>query len=307
MTDRISLSGLVPACPTAVDADGNVDRHAMIDLVRYMIEHGVNGLVPIGGTGEYTALSRRARIGAIEASVEASAGRVPVVAGVLAAGLGDALEDGEDFKQAGADALMVIVPYYARASQQGVIDYFHRYRQTVDLPIVLYDNPARSHMVLTPETIATLANDGTAIGMKASNTDLYHFDQMMQQVNPDFQVLSGQDTLFTQQISQGARGGVLTSAALVPGVWNEIQALADAGKFKDALLLQRKLGPLMDALFAEENPSPIRLALQMIGLGNGKSLLPLGGVSEALTTRLFAVLKDLHAQGILGPEPILVK
>lgn len=304
MTKPVFLSGLLPACPTPVFADGSCDVAGMMALIGYMIEHGVNGVVPLGGTGEFTALSQRTRIQAVEASVEAAAGKIPVVAGVLSPGFGDAVDVGRDFKAAGADAVMVIVPYYARNDQIGVIRYFQAYREAVDLPIVLYDNPARSHFVLTPDTIATLANDGTVIGMKASNTDLYHFDHVMERVTPDFQMLSGQDTLFTQQVSQGARGGILTSAVLVPGVWNEIQALAEAGKFKEALTLQRKLSPLMDKLFAEENPSPLRYALELIGLANGPSLLPLGQVSSGLKQKLFEVLSSLHADGILPIKPV---
>ncbi|NMM43107.1 dihydrodipicolinate synthase family protein [Rhodospirillaceae bacterium KN72] len=302
MSTPLALRGLVPACPTPVTPSGTVDRPALHKLVRYMLDGGASGLVPLGGTGEYTAFSQADRIATVETSKDA-AGDAPVVAGVLCPGLGDAIGTAADFLAAGADAIMVIVPYYVRTSQQGVIDYFRKIRDTVDIPIVLYDNPARSHMVLQPETIGALAADGTVIGMKASNTDLYHFDHVMQRVGPDFQMLSGYDTLFTQQVSMGARGGVLTSAVIVPGVWNDIQALAEAGRFMDALTLQRKLCPLMDALFAEENPGPTRAALEMIGLANGPSVLPLGAISDGLKARLFKVLQDLYAQGILTITP----
>lgn len=304
MTDTLSLRGLVPACPTPLLSSGECDRAGMKDLVDYMIEHGVNGVVPLGGTGEFTALRHDVRIQVLEATVAASAGRVPVVAGVLCPGFGDAVQAGHDFKTAGADALMVIAPFYSNTNQQGVIAYFRAYRDAVDLPIILYDNPARSRIVLTPDTIATLANEGTVIGMKASNTDLYHFDNVMQRVSPDFQMLSGQDTLFTQQVSQGARGGVLTSAVLVPGTWNEVQALAKAGKFKEALALQRKLGPLMDALFTQEFPATVRYALDLIGLAGGTPLLPVENVPESQKQLLFNIMSQLHAEGILPIKPV---
>ena len=299
------LKGLIPACPTPVTPSGAVDRAAMIRLVRYMLDGGAAGLVPLGGTGEYTAFARPERIAAIEASVEAAAGRGKVVAGVLCPGLGDALEAAEDFRAAGADAIMLIPPYYVKTTQQGVIDYMRRVRDGVDIPIVLYDNPARSRIVLEPETIGALAADGTVIGMKVSNTDLYHFDHVMARVGPDFAMLSGYDTIFTQQVSMGARGGVLTSAVIVPGAWNEVQALAQAGRFADALALQQRLMPLMDALFAEENPAPVRAALEMIGIGNGRSIVPLGEASDALKARLRSVLEDLHAGGLLAQAPRL--
>jgi 4-hydroxy-tetrahydrodipicolinate synthase len=304
MSKTVSLRGLVPACTTPLLSNGDCDRGGMAALVGYMIEHGVSGIVPMGGTGEFTALSRNVRRQAVEATVEAAAGKVPVVAGVLTPGFGDAVEAGQDFKSAGAAALMVIAPYYSNTEQNGVIDYFRAYRDAVDLPIVLYDNPFRSRIVLTPDTIATLANEGTVIGMKASNTDLYHFDNVMERVHPDFQMLSGQDTLFTQQISQGGRGGILTSAALVPGIWNEIQALAEAGKFKEALALQRKLGPLMDALFVQEFPASVRYALDLIGLPGGSALLPVRPVPDQVKARLFDVMTVLHQDGILPIKPV---
>lgn len=303
MTTNPMLRGLLPACATPTTPYGAVDRDAMKRLVQYMLDEGAGGLVPLGGTGEFTSFSQQERNAAMEACVEAAAGRAPVVAGVLSAGFGDACEAASDFRKIGADAIMLIPPYYAKTDQQGVMDYFRKVRDTVDIPIVLYDNPVRSRIVLTPETIAALAQDGTVIGMKASNTDIYHFDLLMQQVGPGFQMLSGYDTLFAQQISMGARGGVLTSAVLVPGIWNDVQQLAEAGRFADALALQRKLCPLMDALFAEENPGPLRAALSMIDLETGDSLSPLGPASDALKARIFDILVDLHEAGILSRMP----
>lgn len=292
------LRGLVPACPTALDAEGNIDAKAMRAIVRHMLDNGASGVVPLGGTGEFTALAPKARVATVEACVEAAAG-APVYAGVLSPGLGDALEAARSFRDAGANGIMLIVPYYARNTQAGVIDYFRAVRDRVDLPIMLYDNPARSHFVIAPDTIAALAEDGTIMGMKASNIDLYHFDQVIQGVSEDFSALSGQDTLFTQQVAMGACGGVLTSAVLVPGIWARIQRLAETGSFTEALALQRRLNPLMDALFAEENPGPTREALRLIGIENGASQLPIPAVTQGLISRIGRVLDQLSAEGIL--------
>jgi len=301
----LQLNGLLPAFPTPLDGSRAVDAPALGKLIDYMIEQGANGLVPLGGTGEFTALSPQARVQTVEVCVQAARGRVPVVAGVLSPGLGDAIDAGKAFRAAGADALMVIVPYYAKNTQAGVIRYLSEVRSDVDLPILLYDNPARSHFVIEPETIGILADQGVVIGMKASNTDLYHFDHVMQCVGADFQMLSGQDTLYAQQVAMGARGGVLTSAVLLPGVWREVQRLAEADCFRQALQLQRTLCPLMDALFAEENPTPLRAALAMLGMDCGASLAPLLPLSQALGQRLYQVLDALHASGTLSIAPVM--
>ena len=113
--------------------------------------------------------------------------------------------------------------------------YFRDARKAMKLPIVLYDNPFRTNTVITPETIATMAHEGIIVGMKASSTDLYHLDHVAQRVGVEFGILSGQDTLFVEQVLLGARGGVLTSACLIPGYWNAIQADAERGRVKEAL------------------------------------------------------------------------
>ncbi|MCO6050493.1 dihydrodipicolinate synthase family protein [Mesorhizobium sp. RP14(2022)] len=290
------LTGLMPAPPTALDAEGLADRKAMQALVRHMLDNGATGLVPLGGTGEYTALSPKVRVATVEACVEAACG-APVYAGVLAPGLGDAIPAALDFKAAGADGIMLIVPYYAGITQSLLIDYVRAVRDAVDLPILFYDNPARSRFVVKAETIARLAEDRTIIGMKASSTDLYHFDNVLRSVGPEFAALSGWDTLFAQQIAMGACGGVLTTGVLVPGIWPEIQKLAEGGRFREALALQRLMNPLMDALFAEENPGPIRAALRLIGIETGQSPLPVPPASDPLVTRLTDILNGLRSAG----------
>lgn len=303
MTDTAAIRGLMPAPPTAVTKDGKVDRTAMAAIVRHMMDGGATGVVPLGGTGEYAAFTGAERIAAVEATVDAVAGRGAVVAGVLAAGLGEAMATARDFRAAGADTVMVIPPYYARGSQQTVADYLRRVRDAAGTGIVLYDNPARSHVTLQPDTIGALAADGTIVGMKASGIDLYHYDNVLQRVGPGFRMMSGYDTIFVQQVAMGAVGGILGSAVLLPGFWNAVQAHVEAGRFAEALAMQRRLYPLIDALFAEENPGPTRAALEMIGLPNGPSILPIPPVSDALKARLFAALDALHKAGTLAIAP----
>lgn len=137
-----TYAGILPAFPTPTQADGSVDRTALTRLVNALIDSGAHGLVPIGGTGEFTALSAQGRIDAVEATVHAAHGRVPVVAGVLSPGFADAVEAGAAFRAAGADALLLIAPFYVTPTQAGIRDYFKAYRDKVDIDILLYDIPA---------------------------------------------------------------------------------------------------------------------------------------------------------------------
>lgn len=297
---ELMFRGLIPAFPTPLKADGTLDEDGLARIVDYQIVRGASGLVPVGGTGEANSFSLATRRRIVEITVAAAAGRVPVVAGVLDPGLGGALESGRAYREAGADGLMVIPPYYARPDQEGTLRYFRALVPELKLPIVFYDNPYRTGMVTLPATIAQLEREGLIVGMKASSTDLYHFAQTAGLVSDRFCLLSGQDTLFVEQVMLGAKGGVLTSASLLPGYWATVQKRAEEGQVKEALALQGQLHPLMDALFAEQFPEAVRRAFALIGLPIGRSLPPVAALSEAGEARLAAAVKWLVADGLLA-------
>jgi 4-hydroxy-tetrahydrodipicolinate synthase len=293
------FSGLIPAFPTPLNPDSSIDETALERIVCYQIEKGASGLVALGGTGEATALSASARRRVIQITVSAAAKRVPVIAGVLDSGFGGALDTGLLYREAGADGLMVIPPYYSRPDQDGILRYFRALAPELRLPIIFYDNPFRSQIITTPATIARMEQERLVIGMKASNTDLYHLDVLSKLVSDDFSLLSGQDTLFVQQVILGAKGGVLTSAALLPDYWANVQTLAETGRVQEALAAQAMLNPLMDALFNEQFPESVRQAFAMLGLPIGRSLPPVGPLSQVGEARLRSALDALIHAGIL--------
>lgn len=297
----LMFHGLIPAFPTPLHADGALDEAGLERIVNYQIERGASGLVPLGGTGEATSLDAATRRRVMQITVSAAARRVPVIAGVLDPGLGYAVDAAALYREAGADGLMVIPPYYARTDQDGLLRYFRRLVPQLKLPVIYYDNPYRSHIVTAPATIAAMEKEGLIVGMKASNTDLYHLDHLSRLVSDRFCLLSGQDTLFVQQVILGAKGGVLTSASLLPGYWGQVQALAEAGKVAEALAMQGRLNPLMDALFAEQFPEAVRRAFELIGLPIGHSLPPVGPLSAAGDACIVAAVKALMDEGMLKP------
>jgi 4-hydroxy-tetrahydrodipicolinate synthase len=299
MMADLMFRGLIPAFPTPLKADGSIDENGLERIVAYQIEKGASGLVPLGGTGEATALTGAARKRVLEVTVSTAAKRVPIIAGVLDPGLGGALDTGRLYREAGADGLMVIPPYYTRADQEGVLRYFRALAPELKLPIIFYDNPYRAHVVTTPATIARMEEEHLIVGMKASNTDLYHLDQLSKLVSDRFCLLSGQDTLFVQQVILGAKGGILTSAALLPGYWANVQMLAETGRVSEALATQGRLNPLMDALFSEQFPEGVRRAFAMLGLPIGRSLPPVGELSLAGEARLQDAVNKLIAAGAL--------
>jgi 4-hydroxy-tetrahydrodipicolinate synthase len=264
-------------------------------LVTFLIDNGAEGVVPIGGTGEFTALSARARLEAVEATVEIAKGRVPVVAGVLAPGFADAVEAGEGFRKAGVDALLLITPFYVTPTQSGIRDYFRAYRDKVDIDILLYDIPSRTRIVVEPRTIAEMEQDRSIVGMKACNTDINHFNHTAAYVTGDFALLAGEDTHFPIQMALGAKGGILATAALLPRRWVEIYELCRAERYREAIAAQRSLLPMIDAIFAEANPGPLKAAMALAGHATGDALSPLQPPKAATLDDLTRVLKELGA------------
>lgn len=280
------LRGIFPAIPTPVKADDTIDEAAARTLLAYLLARGVDGIVPLGGTGEYGALARGERLRMARLTAEAVAGRVPVVAGVLDPGFHDALQAGKDLAAAGVDALLVVTPYYTNPTQQGLRDYFMRYADESPLPILIYEIPYRTRIAITPEVLHELSRHERIIGMKACNTDFYHFLRVIAGVSDTFAVLSGEDTLFPLHVAAGARGGIVVSASLLPRTWQRLYALAADGRTAEALALHRELIPLLDLLFAETNPGPMKSVMDLIGVDAPHLLAPLVPTAAGVQTQL---------------------
>ncbi len=288
------LKGLFPALVTPFDMTGKLCAETTGRLVDRMIGGGASGLVPIGGTGEYSALSPAERSEFTAMTVRATQGRVPVVAGVVATGFADAVEAGNSLKAAGADAIMLVTPYYAVGSQEGVRAYFGNYREAVDLPLLLYEIPGRTNVSMKAETISAIAEDGSIIGMKYSSYDMPEFIRVIKQVGQKIAVLSGEEPLFASHVSLGAAGGVIATANLVPGLWKRIFDLSSSGDLTAAIDLQHKMSPLLDAVFAEMNPGPLKHAMALSGMDVGDARLPLLPPSAETQTKLAAALLEVQ-------------
>ena len=285
------LAGLYTAIVTPLTGDGAVDVASLQKLVRFQLDAGAAGIVPIGGTGEYPAFSREERKTIVAACVEAAVGK-PVIPGVLSTGFEDALEAGRDFAAAGAAAVMTVTPYYAPGTQDGMRAYFRRYRDALDLPVMLYQIPRRTTVAAFADTVQAMAEDGSIIGMKYSSYDMPDFIRTVKYAGDKIAILSGEEPLFATHIALGARGGVLASATIYPKIWLEIFELARQGKLKEALKLQDKVDPVIDSIYVETNPGPLKEYMALAGMPVGGVRLPLMGPSE----KTLAGLKAAAAQ-----------
>ncbi|MFD2237961.1 dihydrodipicolinate synthase family protein [Aureimonas populi] len=289
------LHGMLPAIPTPLTRDGEVDLATLRTLVEANLEGGAKGIAPMGGTGEYTALSTAQRVSVVRETVKVVGGQVPVVAGVVSPGRAEAVEAGRAFKEAGADALLVVTPFYVVPSQQGVIDYFRSYRAEVDAPIVYYDVPSRTQFVTAVDTLAALADDGTVIGAKICNTDAHYFNRLSVAVGECISLLSGDDMMYAVHMLYGARGGILASAPMLPTTWARIHELLAAGHIAEGVRLHRKLLPVFAALFNEVNPGPLKAMMAELGQPVGPQCLPLtapGEATRALISKAVAVVRS---------------
>ncbi|MCY0096902.1 4-hydroxy-tetrahydrodipicolinate synthase [Hoeflea ulvae] len=290
---KADISGLFTAIVTPFGADNSVDFTVLKDLVKRQLKAGATGIVPIGGTGEYTALSRKERADIVAACVEA-AGSAPVLPGILATGYHDALDAGHDFKAAGAAGVMLVTPYYAVGPQEGMRRYFNDYRGQIDLPILAYEIPRRTNASISAETYAKLADDGAIIGMKYSNYDMPEFIAVLREVGDKLAVLSGEEPLFAAHVGLGAVGGVLASATIYPEFWIKVFQLASSGDLKAALAMQNRIDPVLKAIYRETNPGPLKHFMSLAGMEMGGVRLPLTDPSDETTALLQTALAGFH-------------
>lgn len=292
--DKSRLKGIFPAMVTPTDSQGKINQEETRKLVAFLIESGVAGLVPLGGTGEFTNLSPSERIKFVELVVEETAGKVPVISGVLSPGFGEAVNTGMDFKKAGVDGIMLLTPFYVKPTQEGLRAYFNDYISKIDLPLLIYDIPYRTGVSLEPETIRRLVDENELIiGMKACNTNLAYFTRLMAIVEDSMSVLSGEEYLFMSHVILGANGGVLATCNVFPETWIKMYELLIQGEVGDATKILFRLVPLLDAAFAEMNPGPLKAAMTMRGFEVGPALKPLVAPCDKTISDLKSAVQEL--------------
>jgi 4-hydroxy-tetrahydrodipicolinate synthase len=288
-------AGILTAVPTPLDAEGIFKPEPLVAHVRNLTDAGADGIVPLGGTGEYPALAFDERLRVVETTLEA-AGGVPVIPGVISPGIGDAIANGRAFVKAGARALMVVTPYYFRPTQQGILDYYKRFSDSVDADIILYEIPYRTGVSLHYETVDKLADMTRVVGIKACNPDLAQQMRAAELAKDKMAILSGEEDVLPLHVAMGAVGGIISSSNLIPRQWKRVLDLAMNGKLDQAIALHATLRPLIDTVFAEPNPAPIKAALQLQGLAFGDVLPPMQSASDALRKRLADLLPAFVAR-----------
>jgi 4-hydroxy-tetrahydrodipicolinate synthase len=270
--------------------DGKIDGEAFQRLVEWQIDQGTHGLVPVGTTGESPTLSHEEHKRVVELCIEAAAGRVPVIAGAGSNCTAEAVELTRHAKQAGADGVLVVTPYYNKPTQEGLYLHFKAVNDCADIPVLIYNIPGRSVVDMSVETMARLFKLANIVGVKDATANMARASQQRAALGADFVQLSGEDATALGFMAHGGQGCISVTANVAPALCSEFQLACLGGNFKRALKLQDRLMPLHDALFIESNPGPVKYAAEKLGLCSSETRLPLAPMTQASKAKVDAAL-----------------
>ena len=274
------FKGSFPALVTPFK-DGALDLETLKHLVEWHISEGSNGLVPVGTTGESPTLSHTEHETVVEEVVRAAAGRVPVIAGAGSNNTTESMRLMQHAHKVGADAALVVTPYYNKPTQSGLMAHFRALHDCCDLPIVIYNIPGRSAVDMTPETMGELAKLPRIIGVKDATGDLARVSQQRLTCGKDFIQISGEDGTAHGFNAQGGVGVISVTANVAPALVSQVQAATLAGDYAKALELQDRLMPLHRAIFTEPGLVGVKYAMSKLGLCRDEVRLPLVGLTDA--------------------------
>ena len=291
MSDPL-FRGVFPALVTPFRG-GEVDEVAFIRLVERQIEGGVHGLVPVGTTGETATLSHDEHRRVVELAVQTAAGRVPVIAGAGSNSTAEAIELVRHAKQIGADAALVVTPYYNRPSQEGLYAHYAAINDAVQLPVLVYNVPTRTSVDISDATLARLSALPNIVGVKDATGDLVRATQQRITCGPDWVMLSGDDPTALGYMAHGGHGCISVSANVAPVQVSAFYAAALAGDWEPARRWQDGLLRLHRALFTDASPSPTKYALSRLGLCEETVRLPITPASETSRREVDAALAEV--------------
>lgn len=285
MPDHSAFYGSIPALITPF-RNGIVDERAFQTLVERQVSEGSHALVPCGTTGESATLSLQEHIRVVELCVEAAARKVPVIAGAGSNDTAHAIKLARGVKDAGADAALVVAPYYNKPSQDGLVAHFAAINDAVDIPIVVYNVPGRTVVDISVETMGRLAKLSNVIGVKDASADLSRVTRHRAVCGAGFLQLSGEDPSAIGFNAEGGKGCISVTANVAPKLCAQLQEATLRGDFEAARSIDDKLAPLHKAMFCEPSPAPAKYACSLLGLCSEELRLPLVPCTETAKSQV---------------------
>jgi 4-hydroxy-tetrahydrodipicolinate synthase len=287
------FKGSLVALITPMREDGSVDEKAYAEFVDWQIKEGTHGVVPVGTTGESPTLSHDEHRRVVEIAIEVAKGRVPVIAGAGSNSTEEAIALTRHAKEAGADAALIVTPYYNKPTQEGMFLHYTAIADAVDLPIIIYNIPPRSVVDMSVETMARLAKHRNIIGVKDATANLARPLHTRRACGDDFCQLSGEDHTALSFNAAGGVGCISVSANVAPRLCSDMQTAWAEGRVRDAMAIQNRLVPLHDALFSETSPGPVKFAASLLGKTSERCRLPLAPLMGPTRERVRAAMTEV--------------
>lgn len=286
------FKGSLVALITPMRADGTVDEAALERFVDWQIREGTHGLVPVGTTGESPTLSHAEHKRVVEITIAVARGRVPVIAGAGSNSTSEAIDLSRHAKQAGADAVLVVTPYYNKPTQEGMYLHFTAIAESCDIPIIIYNIPPRSVVDMTPETMGRLAKHRNIVGVKDATANLARPLHTKRACGPAFCQLSGEDHTALAFLAAGGVGCISVTGNVAPRLVSQMHVAWQEGRIAEAMAIQDRLVPLHDALFSETSPGPVKHAASLLGHTADHCRLPLAPCAEPTKVRIRAAMAE---------------
>ena len=287
------FTGMATAIVTPMKNDGSIDYEAMGRFIDFQIENGINALVVMGTTGENATLEPEEQKEVIAFTVKKTAGRVPVIAGTGTNNTAHVLENTKNACEVGVDGILVVTPYYNKATQAGLIKHFTMIADASEVPVILYNVPGRTGCALTPKTVAVLAEHPNIVGLKEATGNMAQMVELMHLCGDKIDIYSGEDALTVPMMAMGGAGTISVLSNILPAESVAMTDACKAGDFKTAAAMQCKFLPLINALFSQVNPIPVKAAAAALGFGDDALRLPLTPMEEPFRTAMFEEMRKL--------------
>jgi len=278
---KLKLEGIWTPIPTPLTKQGRVDADATRRLVDFHIEAGIDGLLPLGTSGEFALLQREERKALVDVVVDQAGNRVPVVAGVSDPSIQNVVQLSSDAKEAGADGVIATPPYYFTTTDEGHYHHFKTISEAIDLPLLIYNIPEWTHCFVTPETVQRLADEKLVVGMKYTEYNFLNLIRFLRASRNKISIFAGSDALAYSNLEFGGAGAIIGSANVAPKVASKIFDDYKKGDVSGARESQEKLLPIIEALGVGKYPAALKEAMNLIGMPVGPLKEPLQSLSIA--------------------------
>ena len=287
------FKGSLVALITPMRADGAVDEEAFARFVDWQITEGTHGVVPVGTTGESPTLTHDEHKRLVEITVSVARGRVPVIAGAGSNSTAEAIGLAQHARRAGADAALVVTPYYNKPTQEGLFLHYTAIAEACEIPIIIYNIPGRSVVDMSVDTMARLARHPNIVGVKDATANLTRPLHTARACGADFCQLSGEDHTAVAFLASGGVGCISVTGNVAPRLLSDMHVAWQEGRLGDAMRIQNRLVPLHDAMFCESSPGPVKYAASLLGHGSELCRLPLAPIAEASRAKVRAAMADV--------------